>query len=134
VNKRAIVFTIDAIIAIIILIAFTSASFYYLKNMNNDFGENDLFQISQDSLAVLELNNELQNAITTSSTSNIQVFIDNLLPSHVCADIMLYDSSDTLQLNTTKTNCISSDETSASIRTFIVNNNFYYAKMRSWYE
>lgn len=133
-NRRGIVFTIDAIIAVIILIAFVSASYFYLKNINNNFGDNDLFQVSQDSLTVLELNNELQSAIATSSISDIQVYIDNLLPSHVCADIALYDSSDILQLNATKTNCTSSDETSSSIRTFIVSNNFYYAKMRSWYD
>lgn len=133
--KKGIIFTIDAIIAILAAITLTAGSFYYLSQTQNiQWTTADLFQISMNSLAVLELRNDLQNAVDSMSTTELDNYLNNILPVQVCADITIFNEAQSQILSTIKSGCTATAYNAVAIRSFYLNNNIYYAEMGVWYE
>ena len=134
-NKKAIIFTIDAILAILAAMVLIAGSFYYLSQTQNiQWTDADRFQIAINSLAVLELSNDLQNAVSSMSTAGLGNYLNTILPAQVCADITVFNEAQTQILTTIKNGCIVSNYRAVAIRDVYVNNNVYYARMQVWYK
>jgi len=134
-KKKAIIFSLDAIFAIIIAGIMILACFFYLSQTSTNLYKNqDIYKISLDSLTILEKDNTLKTAVETSNTTIIQQFLNSLSEQH-CGNITLYTSSSAAILSAQKTGCTSKNESTIAIRSFVANNsNIYYANMEAWYK
>jgi hypothetical protein len=133
--RKGIVLTIDAVIALVATSSLTTVMYFNLsKTQQIQWTDSDINDVCLESLAALELNDDLKYAIDSNSTSIIESFLDNLLPAHICGKIEIYDSGNSLKLSQTKANCTSGNETSIARRTFVSNSAVYYAKMEAWFE
>ena len=134
-KKKAIIFSLDAIFAIIIAGIMILACFFYLSQTSTNLYKNqDIYKISLDSLTILEKDDTLKTAAETNSTTTLQSFL-NSLPTQHCGNITVYTSSSTAVLSAQKTGCTAKNESTIAIRSFAANDyNIYYAKMEAWYK
>ena len=132
--KKGILFSIDAIIALIVAGALILACFFILsKTTTNMHSSNDVFIKSLDSLAILEKDGTLKNVVETTNASTIQQFIDST-PAQFCSNITILSSASAQVLSVQKTGCTAKNESSVALRSFVSNNfNLYYARMEAWY-
>jgi len=133
-NKKAIIFSLDAIFAIIIAGIMILACFFYLsKTTTNIYQNQDIYKISLDSLTILEKDDTLKTAVETNNTATLQLFL-NSLSDQFCGNITVYTSSSSAVLSAQKTDCTAKNESTIAVRNFIANNSIYYAKMGAWYK
>ncbi len=134
-NKKGIIFTIDAILAVLAALTLIAGSFYHLSQTQNiQWTEADRFQAAMGSLAVLELSNDLQSAVDGMTIIEIDKYLNNILPAQVCGDIRIFTEAQSEILSTTKAGCAASDYRAVAVRDLYVNNNIYYAQMGVWYK
>ncbi|MBW2984326.1 hypothetical protein KY361_04380 [Candidatus Woesearchaeota archaeon] len=133
--KKGIIFSLDAILAVIIAGVMILACFFYLSHTSTNLYQNqDIYKISLDSLTILEKDNTLKTAVETNSTTTLQLFLDSL-PAQLCGDITVYTSSSSAVLSAQKTGCTAKNESTIAVRSFVANNfNVYYARMEAWYK
>ena len=128
-SRKAIIFTLDAILAIIIGALIIAASYFLLSQPDPDFNAQALGRISYDSLAVLEKDSTLRNAADTSSPSGLGTFISSM-PGNTCANISVFDNSSMLIASSQKSGC-SLNYSIVSRRAFISSNSSSnYAEIR----
>ncbi len=134
-QRKAIIFSLDAIFALIIAAVMILACFFYLSHTTTNLYKNqDIYKISLDSLTILEKDDALKTAVENSNTTTIQQFLDSLPEQH-CSNITIYTYSSAQLLSTQKTGCTAKNESVIAIRSFIANNyNIYYAKTEAWYK
>lgn len=132
--KNGSIFTIDAILALLIAGTALVSSFILLTQTNeNPFAVQDLATIAYDSLTVLEGSDTFFNAVKANSIGTITQFL-NALPSQICGNISIYTDSNIQILSSNKANCDSTDYASIARGVFIANNTYiYYAEMKVWY-
>ncbi|RME15155.1 MAG: hypothetical protein D6797_07230 [Bdellovibrio sp.] len=134
--KKGIIFTLDAIIAILVAASFILASFFYLSKATNvPYDRQGIYDLSLDSLAVLEKKGDLAYSVENGSNSTLVEFLNFSLSQQVCGEIKIFNT-DTFQLLTaTKPGCTPINETSFARRVFIANNSkIYYAEMEVWFK
>lgn len=132
--KKGIVFSLDVMLALITAMILISAGIYYMNNLYSNIGtELNLNQITQDSLEILDFKGDLINARLTNSNSTLNEFL-NELDNNICAEIEMYNQNDTIIMSSVKSGCVSSNTLLVSRRTFIVENDIYYAKMEGWFK
>jgi hypothetical protein len=133
-NKKGIIFTLDAIFALIAAVTIITAAMFYMSQVSKlPYNMQALNRLAQDSLTVMEKDGTLRQAIETGSTSRMVIFLDSL-PDQICAKIDLKSKNHVMLYNATKTGCTSSDEYVITRRVFIANNfNIYYSKAEFWY-
>jgi hypothetical protein len=133
--KKSILFSLDAILAVVVAGSMIFACYFYLsKTTTNIYQNQDIYKLSLDSLAILEKDSTLKTAVETSNTTAIQQFLNSLSTQH-CGNITVYTSSSTAVLSAQKTGCTAKNESTIAVRTFIANNsNIYYAKIEVWYK
>lgn len=131
--KKGLIFTLDAILALIVASSLILASFNYVSKAQMVWNKPTLLKISLNSLAVLELSQTLQDAVKASNADDTEEFLNNLLPNHVCAMVEFYDEADSLLLTAAKSGCTSSNYPTVNYRSFTANGNVYYARMEAWY-
>lgn len=134
-KKKSLIFSLDALFAIVIAGIMILACFLYLSQTTTNIYQNqDIYKISLDSLAILEKDDTLKIAVETNSTTTPQLFL-NSLPDQLCSNITIYTASSAAILSAQKTGCTAKNESTIAVRTFIANNsNVYYAKMEAWYK
>lgn len=133
--KKGIIFSLDAIFAIIIAGIMILACFFYLsKTTTNLYQNQDIYKISLDSLTILEKDDTLKTAAETSSSTTIQQFL-NSLSDQFCGNITIYTSSSSAVLSAQKTGCTAKNESTIAVRSFVANDfNPHYAKLEAWYK
>lgn len=135
INKKAVLFTLDALFASIIAAIVILASFQYLSQTHiARFNRQDIYRLSVDSLGVLERNSALSNAVT-GNTSNIEAYLGSL-PAQVCANVTLFTLSSFQIGSVEKASCANTnkDNLVATYRVFVApNSTAYYARMDAWY-
>lgn len=131
---KGFILTIDAIIALLLLVATVAILFSYNLSLK-DFGKDIyLTEVSSDTLTVMEKQGLLNNLIILGNDSAILDTL-SLTPVSICNDLVVVQ----LQTNTTvsivtKPNCANSSTVySISRRSFISNKTVYIAQMKSWY-
>jgi hypothetical protein len=130
------IFTLDAIIAIMAAIGLVAATYFFISGIQtSDLTKMNLNLQIMDSLAVLELKDNLKDAIVSGSNATLALFLDDMLPSHNCGYIELRDSNNDLQVHSIRGGCSLDNRTEIFMarRTFVVNGDPYYAKMEGWY-
>ena len=138
-SKKAFIFSLDALLALLAATVLISASFFYLSQVQTlNWSQPSLFVTSMDTLATLRLDGSLEDAVDTGSNSTIELFFNNMYPSNICGRMELYSRSGTLVLSSKKTGCslpASTDSKSifVSRRTFVANKQLYYAYLRTWF-
>lgn len=132
--KKALIFTLDAIFAVLIAASIMVASYLYLSKTDIlTYNQQDIYRISLDTLTILEKNSALKNAVETNTTTNINAFLSTL-PNHICANVTVFDKESETVLYTLKTGCQKSVTRTHTSRVFIAKNDAYYATINSWYE
>ncbi|MBI2661776.1 hypothetical protein HYX09_05945 [Candidatus Woesearchaeota archaeon] len=128
-SKKGIIFTLDAILAIIIGALIISASYFLLSRHDPGFNMNALSMMSFDSLAVLEKDSTFRNAADAKNPSGLAAFITSM-PGNTCANISVFDNSSMLITSSQKSGC-SLNYSIVSRRAFVSSNfSSYYAEMK----
>ena len=132
-NKKAIIFTLDSTIAIIMTLSLIIASLFYLSQSTVSSENENLYRITVDSLAILEKDNVLKLAASTNTTTPLQTFLDTL-PYNICSRLEIFTKDNTKLLTAVKRDCTYSEDYLVSRRVFIVQGNIFIAKMEAWYK
>jgi hypothetical protein len=139
-SRKAFIFSLDALIAIVAATVIIGASFFYLSQVQTlNWSQPSITVISMDTLTTLRVDGTLKRAIEDDSNKTIELFFDKMYPSNICGGIELYDRHRSLILTANKTGCDSppgdseSNELFVSRRTFIVNKQMHYVFLRTWY-
>lgn len=129
-NKKSIIFTLDAILAILIAGVMITASYFYISQANIPMSNRpNLHKISMDALAVLEKDSTLKNSVQTGSASGLSEFLNSLAPQ-ICSKFTIYDDSSTLVLSALKSDC-NITQPVLSRRIFVLDNfSVYYAESK----
>ncbi|MFA5141593.1 MAG: hypothetical protein WC471_01325 [Candidatus Woesearchaeota archaeon] len=132
-NRKAFIFTLDALFALLLAMTFFAYIFTYMGHSANSFNNIDLLNMVDDSLNALEKSSALSNAVKSGSTASILAYI-NAMPTQICARVSLYSSSETLLYSVSGTGCgtLPSDYNTGR-RIFVVNNVANLAVMEVWY-
>jgi len=133
INKKAVVFTMDAMFALFITLSF----FIFINDSLSEpsgsiYSNIDLLQLSNDGLAVLEKSGILENSIKNLNNSELQIYL-NGFPEQICGNITLYNSINLKLLSAVKSSCAESDMNAISRRIFISKSDIYLAVMEVWY-
>lgn len=133
-NKKGIIFTLDAVFALIVAVTITVAVIFHMSQVSKiPYSKQALNKIAQDSLTVLEKDGILKEAIETGSTETITTFL-NSLPYQICAGMDLKSADQSTIQSAVKTGCNSSEEAVIARRAFIANNfSTYYVRMEFWH-
>ena len=129
-DKKGMIFTIDAILAVVIAGIMLSAAYFYISD---EYGEGDrqqnLYKISLDILSALEKDGALQNSVNAGSASSIGSFL-NALPTQICSNVTIYDNSSIIRASAQKQNC-NITQPVFSRRVFVSGNfSAYYAEAK----
>lgn len=128
--KKGILFSLDAIFALVIAGIMITGCFFYLSQNKVS---NDLYQISLDSLTLLEKDDTFANVLNSNLSTGLQTFLDGLSDQY-CGNITLYSSYSSHLYSSTKSGCVGGNESSVGIRSFVYDSSNYYAKMEAWYK
>ena len=128
-DKKGMIFTIDAILAVVIAGIMLSAAYFYISD---EYGEGDrqqnLYKISLDILSALEKDGALQNSVNAGSASGIGSFL-NALPSQICSNVTIYGNSSIIRASAQKQGC-NLTQPVFSRRVFVSNFSAYYAEAK----
>lgn len=136
---KAFIFTLDAILAIIICSILFSYTYLILASLQySTVGDVTLLSVSSDVLTSLEKSHTLQNSVYYSRTSDIRNVLNNL-SSTVCSDIVVYSSDNTPLLMAKRSDCNCTTSRSLLVRSFVMPQNNgtlseYLAKMEACYK
>ena len=137
--NRAFIFTLDAILAIILCSILFFFTYSLLARIQYSVvRETILTDICSDVLTSLEKNHTLQNSVYYSRTSDMRSILSNL-SSTVCSNIIIYSSDNKPLLTTTRTDCNCTASRSVLVRSFVVPQtngtlSEYMAKMEACYK
>ncbi len=135
---KAFIFTLDAILAIIVCSILFVLTYHVLTKFQYSVVRNtELDDVCSDVLASLEKNHTLQNSIYYSRTSDIREVLNNL-SSTVCSGIVIYSSQNAPLLVTQRADCNCTGSRSLVVRSFVIPNSNgtlseYMAKMEACY-
>jgi hypothetical protein len=133
-NKKGLIFTLDAVFALVTALTLIMAAFYLISQDNQLFNEQALELIAQDSLTVLEKDGTLAAAVESSSNITINLYQENL-PEQVCSLITIKNSAGQQVMNTLSSSCsTNAKEYSVARRSFVSDQDPYYAEMTIWYK
>ena len=135
--KKAIIFSIDAMFALISAVILIGIAFFYLSEVETlNWSQPSTHITALDTLNVLRIDNTLTNSISDNSNENLILFMDNMFPVNICGIIQLFNSTDGLLIEANKTDCILNDGVDIYVtrRSFVYNKSMYYAFLRLWYD
>jgi hypothetical protein len=138
-RKKSIIFSIDAMLALISAVVLIGVAFFYLSQVQTlNWSQPGTYITAMDTLNVLRIDNTFHNSIKYNSNDNLTLFMNNMFPLNVCGRIELYNSSGNMLIEANKTNCfvptnLDSNDIYVSRRTFVYNRSMYYAYLRIWY-
>jgi len=134
-DKRGIIFSIDAILSIMITITLISASFFYMSQIHTiKWSQPNYFLTSLDTINVLRIDGTLENAINTLSGEKIQEFMNYTYDNNMCGSMNISDSSENTLISVNKTGCTSYEEVYVYRGTIVNNKKIYLITLKLWYE
>lgn len=134
--KKAIIFSLDALLALVSGTTLIIACFFYISQIQTiQWGQPAIYIFTMDSLNTLKTDGTLMNATEDNDSTRLGLFLNNMLSENSCGEIELYNSTGSLRLSVNKTSCTAAPiQLYVARRTFIINNTIYYATMRTWYK
>jgi hypothetical protein len=134
--KKAILFSIDSLIALFVAFVLISSIYVGLDSIKYPKYNNiELYAYSSDFSELLLNNQEFKIALTNLSTQNFDKYYD-ILSLNLCVNINITDIYLNNILYSSKINCIENNllESSIFYQPLIYNDNIYVAKIRMWYK
>jgi hypothetical protein len=132
-NKKGIIFTVDALIALGAAMLIITSVYGALTGADIPHNVEKLTKITQDSLAILEKDETLKKATETITNTTLITYL-NSLPSQLCAHISIHQTDGIEIIAASKTNCELGSTIATARRAFIVQDiTTNYAFMRSSY-
>lgn len=139
--KQGFVISLDALIALLVLLSLMVAASSYLAGIKHEAGSSlTLKEVAMDSITVLEKGGTLEKAISTDKVNEIRAFL-NRMPANICGEINVYAETDlNNQIFTVlRPGCLKNFKELATIeRSVVVENNgsadLYLAKINAWYK
>ncbi|MFP4403563.1 MAG: hypothetical protein ACLFPJ_04390 [Candidatus Woesearchaeota archaeon] len=135
-TKKAILFSLDALVALFISFVLMSSIFYYLNKIEFPRYNNlEMHEISSDFVHLLKNNNEFIKSIKNNDISNIEKYY-KILPNHFCIELTILNNNQIKILNSTKTNCIDFIllDSMQYYEPIIYEDEIYITKIRGWYK
>jgi len=133
-QKKGLVITLDAIFAVLAALTIILSVLFYMWSVSKvPFNKQALNRFSQDSLAMLEKDDTLRNAIEGNSNTTVILFLESL-PEQICASIDLKDKDQNVIMTVRRADCPDSLESVHERRSFIADFNTYYARIECWYD
>ncbi|MFA6088382.1 MAG: hypothetical protein WC755_00830 [Candidatus Woesearchaeota archaeon] len=128
-NKRAFIFSLEAMVALLISLLFIGSILFMITSINDAVAYSDSMRpLSQDILTLLDDSNQMLNE------TRVSVLIDDLLPNRFCARLDVSNTDDYLVYSYIKKTCKETGEQYIiSKRTYIDGDNMYVAKILMWY-
>lgn len=137
--SKAFIFTLDAILAIILCSILFLFTYSLLTNFQYSVvRDTALTDVCSDVLTSLEKSNTLQNAVYYSRTSDISNILTNL-STNICSTVTIYSSSNQPLLVAKRTDCNCTVSRSLVVRSFVLPQSNgtmseYMAKMEACYK
>jgi hypothetical protein len=131
-NKKAISFTLDAFLVVLIAAAFIFVLFRSMSAGPLNIEKSSTWGIGADTLGVFEMNGDFEELMSGNKTNDFQMKLEWLYPESVCAKIIIYDKDGTRVQNVSMACWNESEERNVIYRTIVYNGNPYYAKMETW--
>jgi hypothetical protein len=128
-SRTAIIFTLDAIFAVLLGLSIILASLFYIYRTSIPTGAENLQLLSMDVLSVMEKNGELSLALTGGTHPPLQ----EVLPANICSRLTLYSATSEKILTTSKTGCGLPGDYVITRQVFLVDKTIYYAELELWY-
>ena len=133
--RKAVIFSIDAILSIMIALTLISASFFYLSQIHTvKWSQPNYFLTSIDTINVLRIDGTLRNAINTNNPTQIQRFMNLTYEDNICGSMNITDENNNLIFIVNKTGCSSYEEVHVYRGTIINNYKIYLITLKLWYE
>jgi hypothetical protein len=138
--KKGFVISIDALIALVLLLSMLAAATAYYGGIKFEAGSSlALKQVASDSITVLEKSGKLEEAVNTDSVSDIRAFL-NRLPGNICGEVSIYSKSglENPLLLSLRPGCSKNFLDMASVkRSFLARSGgsatAYLGEMKAWY-
>ena len=131
-NQKGIAFTLESLLGLsLCILLLAMASFYLLHSNSYDLAQLNLYQFTADSLAVLDKQGALSQAVEHNSSTLLQSFL-NSWPSQYCGNLSLQDQSNSSLMQVSR-NCTFSNGKVVARRVFISREKIYYATLYSWW-
>ena len=138
-SKKGFVFSIDGLIALLIMATLILISYTFLANLNfEEIDRQELKSFGENSLAIFEKSIDLEYTIRADSTQRIKTVM-NRMPYSVCMDLELYASSDlnNTVVSVSREGCTNINQNKITLfRTFYSGNtpnlNLYLAELNVW--
>jgi hypothetical protein len=129
-NKKGLIFTLDALFAILTLIFIVSSIVFFMGQLDSTlYARQSLDIIARDSLSMLERDGTLQQAVDISNGAVIEFFL-NALPNSLCGQVLIFDAESLQLLAANKAGCSVGVDKVTTRRSFITTGlNPYYAQM-----
>ncbi len=134
-NKKAIFFAIDAIIAVVTATALTLSAFYALSNTKPvNLNEERFYELTLSLLDAADKDGTLYMVINDNDPSAMIQYL-NEFSDNKCARARFYNATNAEILNATKTTCTGTPKFStAAWRTVIVDSTMYSTKLEVWWK
>ena len=138
-TKKAVVFSLDSLIALMITGVIIGSSFFYLSQVESvSWSQPGLQTINYDTLNILHVDKTFMKSVRYDDYTNVTEFVDNLFPDYICANMTFYDGSDSEIKSVQKSGCAYPKDNAKDIyvarRTFVNNYRIYYVVLQSWYD
>ena len=136
---KGFVFSIDGLIALLILATLILISYTFLANLNFDeINRQELKNFGENTLAILEKNKDLEFTIRADNTQHIKSFI-NRAPYTTCISLNIYAISDlnNTVVSVSREGCTNVNQNKTTLfRTFYSGNtanmSLYLAELNLW--
>jgi len=133
-QTKGILFTVDAIFAIVICLTIILSSFFFLSQTQKiRYSDTALDTLNTDMIVVLTLDGTLERGIQEKSSTGIKVALDTL-PVQACMRIIVKFKNESVLLDETKTGCTGNEYSKKKQGTFALNGEIYLTQAISWYE
>lgn len=135
-KNKAIIFSIDSMIALFSAIILIGIAFFYISEVETlNWSQPSSYITALDTLNVLRIDKTLENSIKNNSNESLILFLNNMFPENICGKIQLFNSSEDLLIQAKKENCNIDLNLDIYVtrRTFVYNKSMYYAFLRLWY-
>lgn len=135
-NKNGFIISTDSFLGLTAIAFIIIISFFYLSQISlYSWDSVHLINSARDVSIVLEKSNSLQNSVLLNSNELITQKL-NSTPENICFEVLIFESdSSNPKMIALKSGCVKFfREKFAVDRSFIVQDDFYLAKVQAWYK
>jgi len=135
-GKKAVIFSIDAILALVVTITLISASFFYLSQIQViQWSQPNYFLTALDTLNILRSDGTLRASIKPPANgSSISTFMNAMYEDNICGSMTVQTRNGTLLYEANKTNCTHYNEVYVYRSSIVVDRNIHNITLKLWYQ